>query len=66
MATIVNNPPAETSGGGAGWVVGALILLLAVVLFFMYGLPALNRATTTPEVNIPSEIDVNVSNPAQQ
>ena len=62
MATIVNNPPASNDSGGPAGMVVALIVLLALAYFgFMYGLPALKQMQLwTPQINIPSTIDVNV------
>ena len=68
MTTVVNNPaPQENSGNGMGMIIGAIVLLIVVVLFFVYGLPAMRSAVPqAPQVNIPSEIDVNVSDPSQE
>ena len=64
MATVVNNPGGTTdSGSGIGMLVGIILLLAIVFLFFAYGLPMLNRSTTTPQVNIPDQVDVNVQQP---
>lgn len=74
MATIVNNPPSQgESGGGMSMIVGAVLLLLALFLFFVYGLPAIRNASTpvapaapapnNVDVQIPDQIDVNVTNP---
>ena len=62
MTTIVNNPPpSNDSNGGIGMIVGLIILIVAGYLFFMYGLPAIkNMQFGTPQINIPSKIDVNV------
>lgn len=61
MTTIVNTPPQnQDSGGGMEMIVGAIILVVLVFIFFVYGLPVI-RGATTPQINIPSKIDVNVS-----
>lgn len=61
MATIVNNPaPSNDSSGGMGMIFGVIGLLIVLYLFFIYGLPAI-RQVGTPQINIPSEIDVNVN-----
>ncbi|QQG41466.1 MAG: hypothetical protein HYV90_04905 [Candidatus Woesebacteria bacterium] len=61
MTTIVNNPPSsDNSGGPMGMIVVIVVLVILGYLGFVYGLPAL-RQMGTPQVNIPSEIDVNVN-----
>lgn len=60
--TIINNPPTSDSGGGMGMIVGLVILLVIGYLFWIYGLPAIrNMQVGTPQINIPSEIDVNIN-----
>ncbi len=61
MTTIVNNPPSsDNSGGLMGTIVVIVVLLILGYFGFVYGLPAL-RQMGTPQVNIPSKIDVNVN-----
>jgi hypothetical protein len=60
MATIVNNPPpSNDSGGPMGMIIGLIVVLVMGYLFFVYGLPAL-RQVGSPQINIPSKIDINV------
>lgn len=59
MATIVNNPGNSESGNGMGMIVGIIFILIIVFLFFIYGLPMI-RQSSTPQVNVPEKIDVNV------
>lgn len=63
MTTIVNNPPAsDNSGGPMGMIIGIIVLVVLAFLGFYYGLPALRRMQVgTPQINVPSEIDVNVN-----
>ena len=65
MTTIVNTPaPAEKSDGGMGMIVGLIVLAVIVFLFFVYGLPAIRQMqVATPQINIPSKIDVNINQP---
>jgi len=69
MATIVNTPAQGNtdSGSGMGMVVGAILLIVFLFVFFVYGLPvirsSMGRGTTTPQVNVPEKIDVNVNQP---
>jgi uncharacterized membrane protein YphA (DoxX/SURF4 family) len=67
MTTIVNNPPpAKESGGGMGWIIALIVLLVVGYLFFMYGIPALRQMQLgSPQINIPSKIDVNINQPAK-
>lgn len=63
MATIVNNPPpSDNSGGPMGMIVVLVVLLVLGYLGVMYGLPALRQTqVVTPQINIPSKIDVNIN-----
>ncbi len=61
MATIINNPPAnDNSGGPMGMIIGIIVLIVLVYLGYVYGLPAI-RQMGTPQINVPSKIDVNVN-----
>ena len=72
MATIINNPPAQSpapsDGGGSatGIIVGIVLVIIVGFLFFVYGLPAMrgnqdmNNNNTGPTINIPDKIDVNI------
>lgn len=60
MATVINNPaPSDNSGGPVGIIIALIVLLVLGYLAFVYGLPAL-RQSGTPQINVPSQIDVNV------
>jgi len=62
MATIINNPPSENSGGPMGLIFGLVILLVLGYLIYVYGIPAMQGVRVgTPQINIPSQIDVNVN-----
>ncbi len=59
--TIINPPPAQKdSGGSMGMIIGLVVLVVLAYLFFMYGFPAIKQMTG-PQINIPSKIDVNVT-----
>lgn len=61
MVTVVNNPPSNNSGGGMGMIIGVIVLIVLGYLFFMYGLPAIRQTQIgTPQINVPSQIDVNI------
>lgn len=69
MTTVVNNPapaPSNDSGGGMGMVIGFVVLIIIAFLFFVYGLPAIRQMQLgSPQINLPSKIDVNVNQPAK-
>ena len=62
MTTIINNPPSnnDNSGGPMGMIIGIIVLIVLVYLGYVYGLPAI-RQMRTPQINVPSKIDVNVN-----
>lgn len=63
MATVINNPDSGArSDGGMGTLFAVVMLLLAAIVFFIYGLPYIRGATVGPQINIPSNIDVNLRN----
>lgn len=60
MATIINNPPSkDNSGGPMGMIILVIVLLVVGYLVYVYGLPAIRQMGTT-QINVPSEINVNV------
>lgn len=62
MTTIVNNPPASNdSGGPMGMIILLVVLLVLGYLGYVYGLPAIRQMQGGPQINIPSQIDVNVN-----
>jgi hypothetical protein len=67
MATIINNPPAsDNSGGPFGIIIVLVVLVVLGYLGFVYGLPAIRQTQVgTPQVNVPSKIDVNINQPSQ-
>lgn len=70
MATIVNTPASAERDSGSGFLLGAILLIVFLALFFFYGLPFIGNmfqgATSSPQVNVPDKIDVNVQNPQGQ
>lgn len=65
MTTVVNNPPpSDNSGGPMGMIVGLIVVLVLGYLFVMYGIPAFKQMGT-PQITIPSKIDVNVIQPTK-
>ncbi len=65
MTTIINTPapaPETQSDSGLGMIIGIVFLAVVAFIFFVYGLPAI-RSIRSPQVNIPSKIDVNINQP---
>lgn len=62
MTTIVNTPaPSNDSSGGMGMIIGLIVLIVVAYLFFVFGLPAISQMQIgTPQINVPSSIDVNI------
>jgi len=67
MTTIVNTPSQGGDNGGnlVSMVVGAVLLLAVVFMFLYFGLPMLRRSTAVPQVNVPENIDINVTTPSE-
>jgi len=62
MATIINNPPAnDNSGGFMGMIIVIVVLIVLGYLGYVYGLPAVRQMQGGTQINVPSEIDVNVN-----
>lgn len=63
MTTIVNTPaPSNDSGGSMGMIVGLIVLGVLGLLFFVYGLPAIQRMSSGGvQVNVPEKIDVQIN-----
>jgi len=63
MATIINNPPSsDNSGGPLTMIIVLVVLAVLGYLGYVYGLPALRQTQVgTPQINVPSTIDVNVN-----
>jgi hypothetical protein len=61
MTTIINTPtPTVKSDGGLGMIIGVILIAAVAVLFFVYGLPAIKRLSS-PQINIPSKIEVQIN-----
>ena len=64
MATIINTPSSQSprSDNGMGFLLGVIVLIIFLVLIVYYGVPAL-KSSSSPQINVPGKIDVNVNNP---
>ena len=53
----------NTTGNGYRFLLGVILLAVVLFLMFYYGLPALRSgfSTTTPQVNVPRSVDINVN-----
>ncbi len=65
MTTIINTPaPSNDSGGAVGMIVGLVVLVVLGYLFFVFGLPAIRQMQSNGvQINVPSDINVNVTQP---
>lgn len=66
MTTIVNNPAptSNENNGPIGLIIGTIAILVFAYIFITFGLPALRQVQVgTPQINIPSEVDVNINQP---
>ena len=70
----------DNGGNGMGFLMGIILLILAIFLFLYYGLPAMRQAAPQQDINVeapapaapsdvnvdvPDQIDVNVTNPQE-
>jgi len=51
---------ATADNSGSGFLVGMILLAVVLFVLFFYGLPLLQSAAT-PQVSVPSQIDVNLN-----
>ncbi len=58
MATIINNPP--SSDNSMGLIVGIVFLIIVGGILYYYRFPILNWMGRGVQVNVPSDINVNV------
>lgn len=69
MTTIVNSPAPATESGGGGFLIGVVVLVVFVLVLLYFGIPAISRMgplqlnVPAPQVNVPSKVDVNVTQP---
>ncbi len=70
MTTIVNPTPSNNSsdGNGTGFLIGAILLILFGVMFFVYGLPMIQKAMNDGiqvKVQAPDSVKLDVEQPVQ-
>lgn len=51
------------SDSGYGFLLGVILLIIFAAILIIYGLPYLQNAGTSTQVNIPDKVDVNVNQP---
>ena len=67
MTTIVNTPAQNERTGSSGFLIGVILIIGLVMAFLYFGIPAIRSwgsaeiNVPAPQVNIPDEIDVNVT-----
>ncbi len=69
MENVVNNPNSNEPGSGMWGFLSVLLIVVAIIALFIFGLPYLRsafRGSGTTQVNIPDQVDVNVSLPNNQ
>lgn len=71
MATMVNTTPAAAESDSSSWggLMAVVLVIAFIVLMLYYGLPALRSAGsgygTSPQINVPDKVDVNVDQPVK-
>lgn len=60
MTTIVNSPTPTNDSSGAGTVISIVAIIGFAIVFIYYLLPSIRNLGSTPQINIPNKIDVNV------
>ncbi|MFH0864428.1 MAG: hypothetical protein V1858_05085 [Candidatus Gottesmanbacteria bacterium] len=72
MTTVVNNPAPQAptqDTGGFGFLIGIIVLIGFVAVLLYFAIPAIRNMgavqvnVPAPQVNVPSKIDVNVTQP---
>lgn len=58
---VVHHTGGTTGDNGLSFIMGIILLLAFAFLLFYYLLPAMRGAFSTPQVNVPGRIDVNVN-----
>jgi hypothetical protein len=61
MVVVNNTTPQTDSGNGMGFLMGVVLLIIFAFLVIYYGIPALQRSTSAPQINVPGKVDVNVN-----
>ncbi len=56
----------EGEGSGMGFFLGAVMLVVVLIFLFYFDLPYLSSASSSPQINVPGKIDVNVNQQPKQ
>lgn len=59
---VIHEGHRESQNSGMSFIVGILLLIAVLFLFFYYLLPVV-RGASSPQINVPGKIDVNVNQP---
>lgn len=51
----------QDSTGGMGFLLGVIALIVFFFLFIYYGLPLMRNSVTSPTIQVPEKVDVNVN-----
>lgn len=46
---------------GNNFLLGVILLIVALALFFYFGVPLIQNATSSPQITVPEQVDVNVN-----
>lgn len=66
MAEVIHHTQDRAGdSSGMGMVLGLILFVIVAALFFLYGLPYVANVFQGPQVNVPSQVDVNVKTPAK-
>jgi uncharacterized protein HemY len=60
---VVHDHHDDATGGSSNFLIGVIILAVVVLFLIFYGLPLMRNmgAATTPQVNVPGKVDVNLN-----
>lgn len=61
MAHVHEDVTHTQDSSGTNFLLGVILLIIALALFFYYGVPAIQNATSGPQINVPEQVDVNVN-----
>lgn len=51
----------QESSGGMGFLLGVIALIMLFLFFIYYALPLMRNATSSPSIQVPEKVDVNIN-----